>query len=68
MLHPDGYATVKSTYDVRGNTTGQSLSGLEGKPAADKDGRHSWEAEYDERREPNCDNLFRFRRKTDAGR
>src|SRR5206468_5266587 len=45
----DGYATVKSTYDARGNEIRRTFHGVNGEPVLSKEyGNHGWEAEYDE--------------------
>jgi phage protein U len=47
-LLADGYATLKSTYDPRGNMAGQSYHGVNGEAVVShKEGYHSWEARYD---------------------
>jgi energy-coupling factor transporter ATP-binding protein EcfA2 len=49
-LLADGYATIRSTYDERGNRTEKELQGVKGEPVVSKeDGYHSWEAQYDKR-------------------
>ena len=47
-LLADGYATLKSTYDARGNETRRRFYGVNGEPVlSKKDGNHGWEADYD---------------------
>jgi eukaryotic-like serine/threonine-protein kinase len=45
----DGYATMKSTYDARGNVVRQTFHSVNGEPIlSKKNDNHGWEAEYDE--------------------
>src|SRR5882724_8175313 len=47
-LLADGYATLKMTYDARGNRTRMRFYGVNGEPVlSKKDGNHGWEADYD---------------------
>ena len=48
MPGANGYATVKSTYDARGNENRQTFHDVNGKPVRNKDGYYGRVAEYDE--------------------
>ena len=45
MRIADGYATMKSTYDARGNLIRLTFYGVSGEPAQNKDGFYGREAD-----------------------
>ena len=68
MLGADGYATMRSTYDARGNLTGARWYGANGEPVQDKKNGYYGLEEVRRAWQPDrCDHT-RFRRKTGFGR
>lgn len=48
---PDGYTTIKSTYDEGGKPIRVTCQGVNGEPALSKENDYyGWEAKYDEQR------------------